>query len=93
MDDENSRRKVQDLRARSPDAIRGLIKSIHLEPDGGRLKITLVGELAGMLSAARDTKRSPDTGDLLVQIQWVAGARSPLDLELPLTVAELLAVS
>jgi hypothetical protein len=27
-----------------------------------------------MLSAARDSKRSPDTGDLLVQIKLVAGA-------------------
>ena len=61
-------------RAGAVDAIRELIKSIHLEPEGGRLKITLVGELAGMLSAARDSKRSPDTGDLLLQIQLVAGA-------------------
>jgi hypothetical protein len=34
-----------------------------------------------MLSAARDSKRSPDTGDLLVQIKLVAGARTHLDLE------------
>jgi hypothetical protein len=39
------------------------------------------GDLAGMLSAARDSKRSPDTGDLLVQIKLVAGARNPLNLE------------
>ena len=56
------------------DAIRGLIEAILLEPDGERLKITLKGNLAGMLQAARDSKRSPDTGDLLVQIQLVAGA-------------------
>ena len=31
-----------------------------------------------MLSAARDSKRSPDTGDLLVQIKLVAGARNQL---------------
>ena len=67
-------------RAGALDAIRELIKTIRLEPDGERLKITLVGELAGMLSAARDSKRSPDTGDLLVQIQLVAGARNRLDL-------------
>ena len=36
---------------------------------------------AGMLSAAKDTKRSPDTGDLMVQIKLVAGARNPLNLE------------
>ncbi len=61
-------------RAGVADAIRERINSIRLEPDGEQLKITLVGELAGMLSAARDSKRSPDTGDLLVQIQLVAGA-------------------
>lgn len=54
-------------------AIRGLIETILLEPDGEQLKITLKGNLAGMLSAARDSKRSPDTGDLMVQIQMVAG--------------------
>ena len=45
-----------------------------LEPDGERLKITLKGDLAGMLSAARDSKRSPDTGDLSLQVVMVAGA-------------------
>ena len=48
-------------------------RSHLLEPDGEGLKITLKGNLAGMLSAARDNKRSPETGDLLVQIQMVAG--------------------
>ena len=36
-----------------------------LEPDADELKITLKGNLAGMLSAARDSKRSLDTGDLM----------------------------
>ncbi len=45
-----------------------------LEPDGDELKITLKGDLAGMLSAASDSKRSPETGDLLLQIKLVAGA-------------------
>ena len=44
-----------------------------LEPDRDQLKITLKGDLAGMLSAARDSKRSPDTGDLMVLIKLVAG--------------------
>ena len=44
--------------------------SVHV----ARLKITLVGELAGMLTAAGDSKRSPDTGDPLLQIQSVAGS-------------------
>ena len=42
-------------------------------PMAERLNITLKGDLAGRLSAARDSKRSPDTGDLLVQIKLVAG--------------------
>ena len=54
-------------------AIRALVEAIVLEPDGERLKITRKGDLAGMLSAARGSKRSPDTGDLLVQIKLVAG--------------------
>jgi hypothetical protein len=61
--------------------------------DGEQLKITLKGDLAGMLSASRDSKRSPDTGDLLVQIQIVAGARNPLNLEFAWSVVELPAAS
>ena len=64
------------------NAIRELIEAILLEPDGDQLKITLKGDLAGMLSAARDTKRSPDTGDLMVQIKLVAGARNQHYLQL-----------
>ena len=45
-----------------------------LEPDGDQLKIALKGDLAGMLGAARDSKRSPDTGDRLVPMKLVAGA-------------------
>jgi site-specific DNA recombinase len=63
----------EDSRLGATNAIRELIEAILLEPDGEQLKITLKGDLAGMLSAARDSKRSPDTGDLLVQIQMVAG--------------------
>jgi site-specific DNA recombinase len=48
----------EDSRAGASDAIRGLIEAILLEPDGDRLKITLKGDVAGMLSAARDSKRS-----------------------------------
>ncbi len=66
--------EAEDSRMGAADAIRALVEAILLEPDGERLKITLKGDLAGMLSAARDTKRSPDTGDLLVQIKLVAGA-------------------
>jgi hypothetical protein len=61
-------------RTGAAEAIRALVETIVLEPDGERLKITLKGDLAGMLKAARNTKRSPDTGDLLVQIKLVAGS-------------------
>ena len=64
----------EESRTGAVEAIRALIETILLEPDGDQLKITLKGDLAGMLSAARDSKRSPDTGDLLVQIKLVAGA-------------------
>jgi hypothetical protein len=53
------------------DAIRALIETILLEPDGDEL-----------LRAARDSKRSPDTGDLLVQMKLVAGARNQRYLQL-----------
>jgi site-specific DNA recombinase len=66
----------EDSRLGATMAIRGLMEAILLEPAGEELKITLKGDLAGMLSAARDSKRSPDTGNLLVQIQMVAGARN-----------------
>jgi len=66
--------KSAESRTGAVDAIRALIEAILLESDGHQLKITLKGDLAGMLSAARDTKRSPDTGDLMVQIKLVAGA-------------------
>ena len=64
----------EESRTGAVDAIRALIEAIVLESDGDQLKITLKGDLAGMLSAARDSKRSPGTGDLLVQIKLVAGA-------------------
>ncbi len=69
-------------RASAAEAIRALIEAIVLEPDGDRLNITLKGDLAGMLRAARDSKRSPETGDLLVQIKLVAGACNQRYLQL-----------
>jgi site-specific DNA recombinase len=71
----------EERRTGAREAIRALIDAILLEPDGDRLKITLKGDLAGMLSAARDSKSSPDTGDRMVQIKLVAGARNQLNLE------------
>jgi site-specific DNA recombinase len=65
----------EESRTGAREAIRALIEAILLAPVGDQLRITLKGDLARMLSAARDSKRSPDTGDLLVQIKLVAGAR------------------
>jgi site-specific DNA recombinase len=53
--------------------LRGLIDAIVLTPDQGALKIELKGNLAAMLGAATNAKRSPETGDLLLQIKLVAG--------------------
>ena len=36
-----------------------------------RTELALKGDLAGMLSAARDSKRSPDTGDLMDQMSFL----------------------
>jgi site-specific DNA recombinase len=47
---------AEDSRMGAADAIRALVDAIVLEPDGERLNITLKGDLAGMLSAARDSK-------------------------------------
>ena len=70
----------EESRTGAVEAIRALIEAIVLEPDGEKLKITLKGDLAGMLSAATDSKVSPDTRDLLVQIKLVAGACNQLGL-------------
>jgi site-specific DNA recombinase len=72
----------EESRTEAVEAIRALVEAILLEPDGEQLKITLKGDLAGMLNAARDSKRSPDTGDLMVQIKLVAGARNQHYLQL-----------
>lgn len=77
----------EESRTSAADAIRALVEAIVLEPDGDKLKITLKGDLAGMLSAARDSKRSPDTGDLMIQIKLVAGALPRLHRRLCWTAA------
>ncbi len=63
----------EDTRLAASEMLRGLIDSIVLIPDEGQLRIELRGNLAAMLTAAQQTKRSPDTGDLLVPVQMVAG--------------------
>ena len=62
-----------DSRVEAAETLRGLIDSIVLIPEGDQLRIELKGNLAAMLTAAKKTKRSPETGDLFVPIQMVAG--------------------
>ncbi len=46
------------------------------------LRIELKGNLAAMLGAAQNAKRSPETGDLSLQVVMVAGARNQHYLQL-----------
>jgi len=62
-----------DARTEASEPIRGLIDAIILVPAGDELRIELKGNLAAMLSAAQNAKRSP-SGDLLLQVAMVAGA-------------------
>jgi site-specific DNA recombinase len=64
----------EDTRTEASETLRGLIQSIVLMPEKGQLRIELRGNLAAMLTAAQKTRRSPETGDLLVPVQLVAGA-------------------
>jgi len=67
-------------RSEATEGIRQLVETIILEPEpeANTLAIRLKGDLAAML-AAKSTKRPPDTGDLLVSIQLIAGACNQLD--------------
>jgi DNA invertase Pin-like site-specific DNA recombinase len=85
------RTKVEDLAAalqredtslEASEMLRGLIDAIVLIPEKGQLRIELRGNLAAMLTAAQKTERSPETGDLFVPIQLVAGARNRRYLQL-----------
>jgi site-specific DNA recombinase len=68
--------------AEAAEALRGLVESVILTPDGDQLRIELKGNLAAMLGAAQKTKRPPETGDLSLQIPLVAGARNHHYLQL-----------
>ena len=63
-----------ETRTEASEALRGLIDAIVLTPDEGELQIELKGNLAAMLGAAQNAKRSPETGDLSLQVVMVAGA-------------------
>ena len=61
--------------------------AIVLMPQEGQLRIELRGNLAAMSTAAQETRKSPETGDLLMPVQLVAGARNQLYLEFTWTAA------
>jgi site-specific DNA recombinase len=72
----------EDTRLEASEMLRGLIDSIVLMPEKGQLRIELRGNLAAMLTAAKKTRRSLETGDLLMPVQLVAGARNQRYLQL-----------
>ena len=76
-----------ETRTEATEALRGLIDAITLTPDQGGLQIELKGNLAAMLGAAQSGKRSPETGDLSLQVVMVAGARPKLSRRLCWTAA------
>ncbi|MGH9254595.1 MAG: hypothetical protein ACRD3C_08495 [Vicinamibacterales bacterium] len=65
-------------RVEATEALRGLVDAIVLTPDGDReeLGIELRGNLAAMLGATVQTKRSSESDDLSLQVSLVAGARN-----------------
>jgi hypothetical protein len=73
-----------DSRSEAKEALRGLVDAIVLTPDerGNALQIELRGNLAAMLSATVQTKRSPESDDLSLQVSLVAGARNQHYLQL-----------
>jgi protein phosphatase len=69
-----------------------VVDATNVQPEARKPLVALAREyhvlpVAAMLAAAQQTKRSPETGDLLVPIQLVAGARNPLNLEFSWTAA------
>jgi site-specific DNA recombinase len=65
-----------DSRSEATDALRGLVDAIVLTPDeaSAALQIELRGNLAAMLAATVQTKRSSESDDLSLQVSLVAGA-------------------
>ena len=63
-----------ETRTEASEALRGLIDAIVMTPAEGTLRIELKGNLAAMLGATVQSKRSPETGDLSLQVSMVAGA-------------------
>jgi hypothetical protein len=65
-------------------ALRGLVDAIVLTPEQGveTLQIELQGNLAAVLGATVQTKRSSESDDLSLQVSLVAGARNQHHLQL-----------
>jgi hypothetical protein len=63
----------EDTRLEASEMLRGLIDSIVLIPDEGQLRIELKGNLAGMLTADQQMRRSPETGDFSCRFNWLPG--------------------
>lgn len=62
---------------RSPEELLGQLggnRQRHRGPEALRTEFDLRGNLAAMLLAATNAKRSPETGDLSLQLEMVAGA-------------------
>jgi hypothetical protein len=66
--------EAAETRTEAREALRGLIDPITLTPEAGILRIELKGNLAAMLGATVQSKRSPETGDLSLQVSMVAWA-------------------
>lgn len=64
-----------DSRSEATEALRGLVDAIVLRPDPAdqTLQIELRGNLAAMLGATVQTKRSSESDDLSLQVSLVAG--------------------
>ncbi len=75
-----------ETRTEASEALRGLIDAIVLTPNQAELRIESKGNLATMLSTATNAKRSPETGDLSLQVEMVAGARFEPSRLMPTTI-------
>ena len=62
-----------ETRSEASEALRGLIDAIVLTPNQGELQIELKGNLAAMLRATVQGKRSAESDDLSLQVVWLRG--------------------
>jgi chorismate mutase len=70
-----------ETRTEATEAPRGLIDAIVMTPAEGALRIELKGNLAAMLGATVQSKRTPETEALSLQVSMVAGTRNQQYLE------------